>query len=125
MEETMRSSGAVYVQTNEPENAVIAYRREDDGALTRLGSFATGGAGDAKPHLTSQGSVVLSSDGRHLLVSNVASDDVSVFAIREDGLELVGRTPTGRTTVAVLAINLPLRVTHRAQLIAEGTFPLS
>ena len=95
MEETMRSSGAVYVQTNEPENAVMAYRRGDDGALTRLGSFATGGAGDAKPHLTSQGSVVLSSDGRHLLVSNVASDDVSVFAISEDGLELVGRTPTG------------------------------
>ena len=40
MEETMMSSGAVYVQTNEPENAVIAYRRGDDGALTRLGAFA-------------------------------------------------------------------------------------
>jgi 6-phosphogluconolactonase (cycloisomerase 2 family) len=101
MEETMMSSGAVYVQTNEPENAVIAFRRGDDGALARLGAFATGGAGDAKPHLTSQGSVVLSSDGRHLLVSNVASDDVSVFAIREDGLELIGRTPTGAAPKSV------------------------
>jgi 6-phosphogluconolactonase len=89
------TTGNVYVQTNELENAVIAYRRDAEGGLTLLGSFATGGAGDAKPHLTSQGSVVRSSDGRHLLVSNVASDDVSVFAIREDGLELIGRTATG------------------------------
>jgi len=94
MNDLMRS-GAVHVQTNEPENAVIAYRRDADGTLTRLGSHPTGGAGDAKPHLTSQGSVVRSSDGRFLLVSNIASDDVSVFAVHEGGLDLIGRTPTG------------------------------
>jgi 6-phosphogluconolactonase (cycloisomerase 2 family) len=88
-------SGAVYVQTNERENAVVAYRRGADGALTRLGTFPTGGAGDAKPHLTSQGSVALTGDGRHLLVTNIASDDVSVFAVREDSLELVDRQPSG------------------------------
>ena len=102
-------SGAVYVQTNEPDNAVIAYRRAADGSLTRLGTFPTGGAGDAKPHLTSQGSVVLSGDGRFLLVSNAASDDVSTFAVREDGLDLIGRTQTGPA---------PKSITEREGLVA-------
>jgi len=62
-------SAAVYVQTNEPENRVLAFRRDADGALGVLGAYPTGGAGDGAPHLTSQGSVVLSDDGRHLLVT--------------------------------------------------------
>jgi hypothetical protein len=36
---------------------------------------------------------------------------------------LVGRTQTGRATIAVLAINHAERVALRAQLIAEGVFP--
>jgi hypothetical protein len=36
----------------------------------------------------------------------------------------VGRTAIGRTTVAVLAINLPYRVALRRRLIAEGAFPI-
>jgi hypothetical protein len=39
------------------------------------------------------------------------------------GPVLVGRTPIGRATVAVLAINLPHRIAQRAALIAEGVFP--
>jgi hypothetical protein len=42
---------------------------------------------------------------------------------RWDGPLLVGRTAIGRTTVAVLAINLPYRVALRRRLIAEGAFP--
>jgi hypothetical protein len=42
---------------------------------------------------------------------------------RWDGPVLLGRTPVGRTTIAVLGINLPHRVRHRAGLIAEGVFP--
>lgn len=88
--------GAVFVQSNEPENRVIALARGEDGVLTLVGSFGTGGAGDGRPHLTSQGSVVLTGDGRHLLVANAASDDVSVFAARADGtLDQVARTPAG------------------------------
>ncbi len=86
---------AVYVQTNEPGNAVIAFDRAADGSLTRLGTYATGGAGTGVPHLTSQGSVVLSGDGRFLLVTNAASDDVSVFLVAGGGLELIGVTPVG------------------------------
>ena len=90
------TTGAVYVQTNDRRgNGVIAFRRAADGSLARLGTFRTGGAGDGVPHLTSQGSVVLTSDGRHLLVSNAASADVSVFAVASDGLELVQKAATG------------------------------
>ncbi len=95
------TSGAVYVQTNEPENRVVAYRRGADGSLSPIGNFPTGGSGNATPHLTSQGSVVLSGDGRYLLVSNIASDDVSVFAVRDDGLDLIGRTSTGSAPKSV------------------------
>ena len=91
-----RDMGALYVQTNEVENRVIAFRRGPDGTLTRLDAYETGGAGDAAPHLTSQGSVVAGGDRRHLLVTNAASHDVSVFSIGEDGrLDLAGRVPAG------------------------------
>jgi 6-phosphogluconolactonase len=87
---------AVFVQTNEADgNRVIAFRREADGSLTELGAYATGGAGDGSPHLTSQGSVVLSGDGGHLLVTNAGSGDVSILAVDEDGLSLVDTVATG------------------------------
>ena len=89
------SEGAVYVQTNEATNAVVAFRRSADGSLKRLGSFLTGGAGSGEPHLPSQGSVVLTGDARHLLVINAASDDISAFVVTREGLELVGRAPAG------------------------------
>jgi hypothetical protein len=41
---------------------------------------------------------------------------------RWDGAVLVGRTPVGRVTVAVLAINLPYRVDLREALMAGGEF---
>jgi 6-phosphogluconolactonase (cycloisomerase 2 family) len=89
-------SAAVYVQTNEADgNRVLAYRRGPDGRLTELGAYPTGGAGDGVPRLTSQGSVILTGDGRHLLVTNVGSGDVSVFAVRDDGLALIQTIPAG------------------------------
>jgi HNH endonuclease len=42
---------------------------------------------------------------------------------RWDGPRLVGRTPTGRATVATLRINLDHRVAYRQELIDEGVFP--
>jgi 6-phosphogluconolactonase (cycloisomerase 2 family) len=90
----------VYVQTNEQDNRVIAFRRAEDGSLSRLGEFPTGGAGDGVPHLTSQGSVVLTAGGR-LLVANAASGDVSVFAAAANGVELLGTTTTGSAPKSV------------------------
>ena len=90
-------AGFVYVQTNEPErNRVLAVRRAGDGTLTPAGGHETGGAGDGKPHLTSQGSVLLTGDGRYLLVTNAASGDLSVFAVGPDGLTLLETVHTGR-----------------------------
>jgi hypothetical protein len=40
-----------------------------------------------------------------------------------DGPVLVGKTPIGTVTIAVLAMNLPYRVARRAALIEEGLFP--
>jgi hypothetical protein len=42
---------------------------------------------------------------------------------RWQGPVLVGRTPSGRVTVAVLRINDPFRVAHRQGLMEEGLFP--
>src|SRR3712207_752829 len=96
------ASGAVYVQTNAAPNEVIAFGRATDGSLNRIGSVATGGDGDGSPHLQSQGSVALTRDGRHLLVTNAASDDLSVFAVADDGsIELRDRVHTGDTPRSV------------------------
>jgi 6-phosphogluconolactonase len=96
------ASNAVYVQTNTTPNEVIAFRRSDDGSLDRIGSVATGGDGSNSPHLPSQGSVVLTRDGRHLLVTNAGSGDLSVFAVGADGsLALRARVGTGSTPRSV------------------------
>src|SRR5919107_3254998 len=96
------ASGAVYVQTNAAPNEVIAFRRAGDGSLDRIGIVATGGDGDDSPHLQSQGSVALSRDGRHLLVTNATSDDLSVFSVAADGsIELLDRVHTGATPRSV------------------------
>jgi 6-phosphogluconolactonase len=98
--ESMRE-GAVFVQTNAPHNEVVAFSRAADGSLSPAGTFATGGAGDENRHLTSQGSVTLTRDHRHLLVTNVASDDVSVFAVNSAMLELTKTVPTGAAPKSV------------------------
>jgi 6-phosphogluconolactonase len=54
------------------------------------------------PHLQSQGSVLLTGDGQHLLVTNAASDDLSVFSVAQDGsIELRERAHTGDTPRSV------------------------
>ena len=96
------SAGAVYVQTNAAPNEVIAFRRADDGSLDRIGRVETGGDADGTPHLQSQGSVTLTGDGQYLLVTNAASDDVSVFSVAADGsIELRERVHTGATPRSV------------------------
>jgi 6-phosphogluconolactonase len=89
-------SDNVYIQSNEPDgNRVLAFRRDPDGTLIQRGTFATGGAGSGAPHLQSQGSVVLTRDGRHLLVTNAGSGDLSVFETGEEALTLLQTIPSG------------------------------
>jgi 6-phosphogluconolactonase (cycloisomerase 2 family) len=89
-------AGAVFVQTNEAGgNRVLAFGRGADGALSSPESYETGGAGDGVPHLTSQGSVVLTGDGKRLLVTNAASEELSVLDVSNGGLALVQTVSTG------------------------------
>ena len=92
----MQTPAAVYVQTNETgENRIVTFDRAPDGSLSELGSYATGGAGNGIPHLTSQGSLALTSDRRHLLVTNAGSGDVSLFALASSAPSLVQTVETG------------------------------
>jgi 6-phosphogluconolactonase len=98
-------TAAVYVQTNDADhNEVLAFSRSDDGALTPLGRYETGGRGTGQPHLPSQNSVVLGDDERWLLVVNAGSDDVSLFALETDGLRLADRVGSGGTTPTSVAV---------------------
>ena len=91
-----KHTSAVYVQTNQTdENRVVAFSRAVDGSLGELGSYATGGAGDGVAHLTSQGSLVLTSDRRHLLVTNSGSGDVSLFSLASAQPSLVQTIESG------------------------------
>jgi 6-phosphogluconolactonase len=93
---TTDTPAAVYVQTNETgENRVVAYSRAADGTLTELGSYPTGGAGDGVAHLTSQGSVALTGDRRHLLVANAGSGDVSLLDVSSGTPALAQTVATG------------------------------
>ena len=99
-------AAAVYLQTNDAaRNEVIAFRRAEDGTLDPLGRHDTGGRGTGKPHLPSQNSLVLSDDGRWLLVVNAGSDDVSLLSVETDGLRLADRRGSGGSTPTSVAIN--------------------
>jgi 6-phosphogluconolactonase (cycloisomerase 2 family) len=98
------SSAAIYVQTNDAQrNEVVAFERGDEGALSLLGRYATGGRGTGKAHLPSASSVVLTDDCRHLLVVNAGSDDVSLFTVADAGLLLADRVPSGGVTPTSVA----------------------
>jgi 6-phosphogluconolactonase len=73
------STQRVFIQTNESDgNRVFAFERDGNGQLSAPVVVSTGGRGDGVAHLTSQGSVVLTSDARRLLVTNAGSDQISV-----------------------------------------------
>jgi len=99
-------NAAVYVQTNDAaDNEVVAFRRSEDGSLSPMGRYSTGGSGTGAPHLPSQNSIVLSADGRWLLVVNAGSDELSLFAVKADGLELADRVASGGSRPTSVAIS--------------------
>jgi DNA-binding beta-propeller fold protein YncE len=99
--------GHLYMQTNEQANAIVHYRRMHDGSLEEAGRIATGGKGSGvfKPvsgqssapnAFEGAGSVILSSDGRHLFTTNGGDNSVSSFAVEAEGnLRLIGVEHTG------------------------------
>src|SRR5437899_10161188 len=82
------NTGSVYTMDNSASgNNVLVFQRSADGSLRPGGVFPTGGTGTGSG-LGNQGAVVLSRDGRWLLVCNAGSDEISVFVVSEQGLQL-------------------------------------
>ena len=83
--------GAVYAMTNEFDgNRIVAYGRSDDGTLTSIGSFSTGGnggafdGGEGLDPLISQFSLQLTRGNRFVLAVNAGSDSMSVLRVEAD-----------------------------------------
>ncbi len=101
--------GQLYTLTNETSgNRVAVYDRAADGALTFNQFVATGGLGTGEG-LGNQGAVVLSDDQRFLLAVNAGSNDLSVFAVAENGLVLVDVEASNGTR--------PVSITQRGSLV--------
>jgi 3-carboxymuconate cyclase len=83
-------TGAVFVQTdNVAGNAIAAYRRQANGALTPAGTYPTGGlggvlGGSVVDHTASEGSLVAAHGS--LYAVNAGSNTITSFAIEGDHL---------------------------------------
>jgi 6-phosphogluconolactonase (cycloisomerase 2 family) len=94
----------VFTESNNPiagENAVLAFRQNENGTLTQIGTFATHGTGQLNipkalgPDDSSQ-EVVATPDGQFLFAVNQGSNSVSSFLIRRDGrLDFIGVFDSG------------------------------
>src|SRR5205809_5375973 len=90
-------AGAVYVLTNQTENAVAVFSRTAFGTLAPAGEFLTDGAGDPVPQgtdpatdpLASQGALILDQGHQFLFAVNAGSNQTSVLSISDFGLDLV------------------------------------
>jgi 6-phosphogluconolactonase (cycloisomerase 2 family) len=80
-------------------NFVLAYSRGADGSLNQQGIFATGGTG--APIFGSHRALMLSFGGKWLMAANTGSNDVSVFRVHDNGLELRSRTTAGAGPVSL------------------------
>src|SRR3954452_6540660 len=103
----LASTGALYTQTNTVAgNAVHRLDRADDGSLTVVATYRTGGAGTSAG-LGSQGAVALSDDGRVLLAVDAGSNDIASFRVdrRTGGLTLAGRVPSRGAMPVSVAIH--------------------
>lgn len=97
---------AVFVQTNDANgNAIVAFRRQDNGTLTLDATYPTGGKGGRESGamsdpLASQGSLHFDAADGLLFAVNAGSNTITVFGVQGDTL-------------------------HRSQVIASGgSFPV-
>ena len=87
--------GTVYTMSNAAEgNSVLVFDRDLVGRLTPAGEFDTGGLGTGTG-LGNQGGVIIDPANRWLFVVNAGTNDITVFAIDEDGLMLMDREDSG------------------------------
>src|SRR5215471_9256810 len=99
--------GHLYMQTNEVKNAIVHFRRSEDGKITEVERVLTGGTGsgtfkpisgqESAPNaFEGAGSVILTKDRRFLFATNGGDNSVSSFSVDEDGgLTLIDCKSTG------------------------------
>lgn len=96
----------VFVLTNKAEgNTIVVLKRAADGMLSRVQEVATGGLGSGPiplpppiggPNpLDSQDALIATPDGRFLLAVNPGSNELSVLALNDEGLQLVDKVNSG------------------------------
>lgn len=104
-------NAAVFVQTDNPAgNQIVAYHRNDDGTLTPVQTYSTGGLGgvlngSAIDHLASQGSLAYDAEQNLLYAVNAGSNTVSVFSVRGDQLSLRQIVSSGGQFPASIAVH--------------------
>lgn len=97
-EEDSFREGKVFTSTNATGgNELLVFAPAKGGNLALVERVATSGQGTGAA-LGSQGAVTLSSDGRHAFVVNAASNTVSTFAIRNNGVVLTSVIDSGGLT---------------------------
>ncbi len=102
-------AGAVYTMSNATAgNSILVFDRRADGhTLLPAVRYPTGGLGTGSG-LGNQSGLVLSPDQRWLFAVNAGSNEVSAFAVKPGGLELVDRINTGGNLPVSLALDRKL-----------------
>ena len=120
-------TNVVYVMTNVSNpsigNAVLAYTRGGDGALTLLGTFPTDGIGPGLSFAfgpnASDRNLVLADGGSTLFAVNGGSDSIAAFRVNRDGsLTTIPDSPIsslGTDPVSVAVSGSTLLVANTAQ----------
>ncbi len=86
------NAGTIYTIDNSASgNNVLYYSRTAGGSITFQGSVAANGLGTGNG-LGSQGAVVITDNGRFLLVVNAGSNEISVFAVQNNGPNYLSKT---------------------------------
>jgi len=117
-----------YIESNNPnpgQNAVIELKlNAHTGKLTQVGSFLTGGTGQANPTQKlgpndSDKQLIASADGKFLFAVNQGSDSIAVFRILDDGgLSKVGTFAShGVQPVSLALAGHRLIVTNRGDAL--------
>ena len=87
--------GHVYAMSNATSgNEVVIFDRDAQGQLTLNSSVLTNGKGTGQS-LESQGSLLLTRNGKWLFAANAGSDDISVFQVTPTGLTLTDTLASG------------------------------
>ncbi len=99
-----QTTGTIYVNTNQVTNEVWSYTRAADGTLTFAGKFATQGKGTGGNNLESQGSILISQDGKYVVAANPGSNEITSFSVQPGGqLTFVSKVRSGGTYPVSLA----------------------